>query len=590
MDESTVKETNQKRENDEYDTDEDTQQTTTNYYQPAFSSKGYLAASEPAQYLDQYLPNTLTQSKTDPTSFNNNNNNDNNDNNNNNNYDEYDTENSETKRLRLRKEKDEALKRSAMELDRRFSVPKQGLIDHTKNINKLTKSSSAYKLFDDNYDSDSQNDEMIKKSKRTQSSGGIHDIIEQQRERENNRNRIIDNVINEEEKYHENNHNDDDDDDDNNNFLNDSNDGNSELFESPIPKQAKHRYSRYMTQQYARKIRVQSEDLSFSNQNDFISPSFTNNRNHQSPQSSNHSNHSNHSNQSNDSVTMNINTAIIAHNELSKEGGSLIRSTIKSSDWHSGIEISWRTTPLPPRDNNKLLLEQNFHCATCGLVLKSNFLRRARYHYCRYLGLIHCNECHKNERAVIPHRVLHDLDCKPATVCCAAKQYLDQMYNIPCIQLSQFSQDNKIQNNKKIIQLKKILFELTNIMKYINVCRDKNDLLDNIYNEYKPWLKHTDCLSLRDCVNIISFNTGDKLQILSNKLQKHIKIECDMCRLKGSYCEICKNQQQIIYSFQYKQVEQCKICKACFHSQCWINSGKNCPRCQRRQKIMPQIK
>ena len=604
IDESTVIETAQTRENDEYDTDEDNPDYADNYQviNPAFSSKGYIAQSEPAQYLDQFLPTTLTHSQTDPMAYTTNNNNpaqfeykNANDQSDSNHEDENENQNedSETKRIRLRREKDEALRRSAMELDRRFSVPKSGLVQPPKAkaptlprkqmLSKHGKSQSQYNLFiDDEYDSDSQ------RAKRAQSSSGIHDIIEEQRR--NNNSKFS---IREEDEAKGTT-------DPTNNLLNDSNDSsflnehtqNNDLFDSPIPTEPKDRFSKYMTQQYNRKRRIQSYDESAvsnmngngsPNQSNFLSPSL--NRYRTSPASSNNSNDSNKDKGHKPKVA----SAVLAHQELAKEGGASEREKIKSQDWHSGIEISWRTTPLPPRDNNKLLLEQNFHCATCGLVLKSNFLRRARYHYCRYTGLIHCNECHKNERAVIPHRVLHDLDVKPATVCCAAKQYLDQMYNIPCITVEHFGQASKVQNHKKIQQLKKILFELEHIKKYLDVCRDKTDLLDNIYPEYKPWIKHVNSLSLRDCVNILSFNTGDKLQIFSNKLQKHILIECDMCRGKGFYCEIC-NDQKVIYSFQFGKVEECKICKACFHTKCWENVNKECPRCKRRQKVMPQIK
>merc|ERR1712129_206488 len=195
-----------------------------------------------------------------------------------------------------------------------------------------------------------------------------------------------------------------------------------------------------------------------------------------------------------------------------------------------------------------------------------------------------------NERAVIPHRVLHELDCRPDTVCCAAKRYLDRMYNIPCIAFSEFGLSDRVQQNKKIKQLQRVLFELTHIKKYLDVCRDKSNVISTIYKEYRHHIKYAGSLSLRDCVNIVSFNTGSKLEKLSNKLQKHIRSECDQCRANGFYCEICRDSAEIIFSFEYGKVEQCTICNACFHFECWHKENQNCPRCIRRQKRMPPIK
>eukprot|EP01084_Bolivina_argentea_P158289 275748_1 len=154
------------------------------------------------------------------------------------------------------------------------------------------------------------------------------------------------------------------------------------------------------------------------------------------------------------------------------------------------------------------------------------------------------------------------------------------MYSIPCITLEEFGQ-----NNKRIQQLKKIMFELKHIACYLDVCRDKKELLDTIYCEYRHWMKDAaqGRISLRDCVNILSFDTADKLQVLSNKFQKHICVDCDMCRGKGYYCEICNDMQQVIYPFQYQQVEQCNVCNACFHTKCWQKVSNHCPRCKRRQ-------
>ena len=50
-------------------------------------------------------------------------------------------------------------------------------------------------------------------------------------------------------------------------------------------------------------------------------------------------------------------------------------------DWHRGLEINWRTTPLPPRDDAALLKAQQSRCASCGSELKRNLLSHGASRY-----------------------------------------------------------------------------------------------------------------------------------------------------------------------------------------------------------------
>jgi hypothetical protein len=51
--------------------------------------------------------------------------------------------------------------------------------------------------------------------------------------------------------------------------------------------------------------------------------------------------------------------------------------------------------------------------------------------YCEYTGRYYCYECHVNEAAIIPARVLREWDFRPYRVCHAAKTLLDQLYYLP---------------------------------------------------------------------------------------------------------------------------------------------------------------
>ena len=223
--------------------------------------------------------------------------------------------------------------------------------------------------------------------------------------------------------------------------------------------------------------------------------------------------------------------------------------------------------------------------------------------------MLHCGECHVMDMAVIPHRVLNDYNCKPSKVCKSAKHYLDNMYKIPLITINMFNTKLIKQKSKKItkklLKTEIILKRLSIIKQYMNSCRNfKNFIETDIkIKEYKHFIKNAGLLSLNDVVNIILFDTHLKLDKLCKILIRHITHDCQMCRLRGHFCEIC-NDQYVIYPFQFEIVYQCTKCKGCFHKKCFnkltnnnnaINSDNNnstdnnCPKCKRRKsKIIQQ--
>ena len=53
---------------------------------------------------------------------------------------------------------------------------------------------------------------------------------------------------------------------------------------------------------------------------------------------------------------------------------------------------------------------------------------------CSYTGMLFCmQECHLNENAVLPHRVMHAWDFSPCPVCVAAAQFLAATADLPLL-------------------------------------------------------------------------------------------------------------------------------------------------------------
>lgn len=70
--------------------------------------------------------------------------------------------------------------------------------------------------------------------------------------------------------------------------------------------------------------------------------------------------------------------------------------------------------------------------------------------------------------------------------------------------------------------------------------------------------------------------------------RKHI-LGCNLCKLKGYYCEICKDNQ-ILYPFDTSSTKRCESCKSVFHLKCFEEKydKHSCPKCLRLAKKRSQ--
>lgn len=245
--------------------------------------------------------------------------------------------------------------------------------------------------------------------------------------------------------------------------------------------------------------------------------------------------------------------------------------------------IELKTEKLPRRNNAALLQKQNGLCASCGARLIKNMFGRPLYHYCRYLGSLHCPNCIKNDRAIVPARVIHEIDCNMKKVSVKAKVYLDRMLNMPCISILMFT-DEVVQRSRELKTLKLLVEQLRHIRQFIEVCRHKDAHYQKLNDQNINYLMQSSMLTLQEVVDCIKGDFLKHLSSCTNKLKKHIKRECTICKLRGHFCEICKDAT-VIYSFDIENVIQCNGCKNIFHLGCWVKndleSGVSCPKCLR---------
>lgn len=90
--------------------------------------------------------------------------------------------------------------------------------------------------------------------------------------------------------------------------------------------------------------------------------------------------------------------------------------------------------------------------------------------------------------------------------------------------------------------------------------------------------------------NMNSLTTSMKLTSLANtNLNQSSTMPPPHSQASASSCSIASmrsavNDHELIFPFEIGRVAQCHACGCCFHLQCFIDAGQNCPKCERIQR------
>lgn len=198
--------------------------------------------------------------------------------------------------------------------------------------------------------------------------------------------------------------------------------------------------------------------------------------------------------------------------------------------------------------------------------------------YCEYSGKYFCTACHKNDKYVIPARIIFDWDFKPYPISVFYKQFLKEMAREPLIDIQALNPQlyAQVAEFKYIRVARRQLFYLKD---FVFTCRDKDKLLDESIST-RLHLVDSRYYSLQDLRDIQSGKLHQELKAVLLKWVAHVA-RCDLCKVKGSYCEFCKGKD-ILYPFQLRSVIVCRHCKALAHRACYRED--QCPKCMRIQK------
>ncbi|CAG0912657.1 unnamed protein product [Notodromas monacha] len=224
----------------------------------------------------------------------------------------------------------------------------------------------------------------------------------------------------------------------------------------------------------------------------------------------------------------------------------------------------------------KGLSAQAYRCGECRVPVTLS-----KYRLCDYNGLYYCANCHWNNLAVIPARIVRNWDFTPQFVCRASKQLLKMLQKRPILALHALN-PMLFCYVEELNELKRLREELLMMKNYLQACRVALETrLLRILDERLHFVDHCDMYSVQDLIDLkdgslLTWTTG-----VHDLLAKHIKEECEVCRGQGHLCGLCDGKNEILYPFD-KTSSVCPMCSAVFHRECYMKFKGNCARCNRR--------
>lgn len=240
----------------------------------------------------------------------------------------------------------------------------------------------------------------------------------------------------------------------------------------------------------------------------------------------------------------------------------------------SGVGAGQRRQVLFHLHKRGSAADQNYLCAGCSAQFGSWLLGGAG-RYCEYTGRYYCYECHVNEAAVIPARVLHEWDFRPYRVCRAARTIIDELYYLPAFAI--------LDINPRLYAIAPALYDvralreqLSYMKEFVVTCREKDRLIPLTAGRL-DLINADEVYSLHDLVEAQSGRLAAFLGEVASGWLQHIA-RCELCRGKGSFCEVC-NSDRPIYPFQLRTTTKCARCHALFHQACF--DPQRCPKCAR---------
>ncbi|CAH0776272.1 unnamed protein product [Bemisia tabaci] len=221
---------------------------------------------------------------------------------------------------------------------------------------------------------------------------------------------------------------------------------------------------------------------------------------------------------------------------------------------------------------------QNYLCKNCAQLVGIHFEKAI---YCNYFGCYYCPDCHNEDSAVIPARVIFNWDFQFYPVCRKAADFLTDIQLHPVFNLKTIN-PKLISAVPDLDRAQRLRLQLHYLAKYLITCRESiSDQLQKLIWPREYLYEHMNIYSMADLSQIANGVLIPFLLKIVSLATTHVT-DCSFCHSKGFICEICKDPE-IIYPFQLETAHQCSQCNSVYHSKCFKDS-KSCPKCIRKQR------
>ncbi|XP_043351362.1 differentially expressed in FDCP 8 homolog isoform X3 [Dermochelys coriacea] len=264
---------------------------------------------------------------------------------------------------------------------------------------------------------------------------------------------------------------------------------------------------------------------------------------------------------------------------------------------HLRLKLQELKDPSEDEPNIRVLLEHRFYkeksksvkqtCDKCNAIIwgliqtwytcTGGVPSEARQ--CDYTGLYYCGNCHWNDPAIIPARVIHNWDFEPRKVSRCSMRYLALMVSRPVLKLREI---NPLLFNyvEELVEIRKLRQDILLMKPYFITCKEamESRLLLQLQDR-QHFVENDDMYSIQDLVDIQAGRLSCSLAEIHTLFAKHIKLDCERCQAKGFVCELCK-EGDVLFPFD-SHTSVCTDCSAVFHRDCYYDHSTTCPRCAR---------
>ncbi|XP_037566695.1 pleckstrin homology domain-containing family M member 1 [Dermacentor silvarum] len=231
----------------------------------------------------------------------------------------------------------------------------------------------------------------------------------------------------------------------------------------------------------------------------------------------------------------------------------------------------------------KGLDQQGYACRGCncpiGMIYGASSV-------CSYDGYSYCPECSGNESNVIPARIIHNWDFRKHPVSREAKELLKKYEAEPLLDL-RILNPSLYDAVPELAATQVLRSQLGFLRPYLQTCSEAaSSALRKLIWPREHLYEHIHLYSTFDLLQVPSGTLQRALEKAIKFARGHV-LDCNLCAAKGFICEICRDPA-VIYAFDTDATYHCSACFAVHHRTCIEDSGRVCPKCERRRQRKEQ--